>query len=285
MDDEELSGYATDTGVAELLADDDRPGGWLLTLDRIAQSYVDLDDPTYLEFEYVQGFADVVEAAFPAGERLDVTHVGGGALTLPRYLLHIRPGSSQVVLEPDAALTALVRRRLPLPPRSGIRVRPEHGRHGMVSLATASADLVVLDAFAGGRVPADLTSVEALAEIGRALRPGGLFLANVSDRPPLDWGRRFLAGVRRVFDDVLVRTDPLVLKRRFGNLVVSASVSPLPTEQVVARARSAYLPTVVVSGPDLTRLVGAADPWTDADAAASPLAPDDAWRIEGRSGR
>ena len=33
----------------ELLADDDRPGGWLLLLDRVRQSYVDLHDPTYLE--------------------------------------------------------------------------------------------------------------------------------------------------------------------------------------------------------------------------------------------
>ncbi|MEP7179238.1 MAG: hypothetical protein ABI775_09140, partial [Pseudonocardiales bacterium] len=48
-------------GVAELLADADRPGGWLLLLDRIRQSYVDLEDPSYLDFEYVQAFADVLD--------------------------------------------------------------------------------------------------------------------------------------------------------------------------------------------------------------------------------
>ena len=53
-----LSGRPT-RSVVELLADSDRPGGCLLLMDRIRQSYVDLDDPTYLDFEYMQAFADV----------------------------------------------------------------------------------------------------------------------------------------------------------------------------------------------------------------------------------
>ncbi len=274
-----LPGHRTDTGVAELLADEDRPGGAFLTLDRIAQSYVDLEDPTYLEFEYVQGFADLVDSVFPPGDRLDVTHVGGGAMTFPRYLLHTRPGSSQIVLEPDAALTALVRQRLPLPSRSGIRVRPVSGRAGVAALADASADVLVLDAFAGGRVPAELTTVEALADAARVLRAAGLYVANIADQPPLDYTRRFVAGVRDVFGEVLIRTDPAVRKRRFGNVVVAASRSALPTAQVVRRARSAMMPTVVVSGPELVRLVGTAKPWTDDDSARSPRTPELTWRI------
>ncbi len=59
---------------------------------------------------------------------LAVTHVGGAAMTLPRYVQHTRPGSPQVVLEPDAALTERVRRDLPLPRGHRIRVRPQPGR-------------------------------------------------------------------------------------------------------------------------------------------------------------
>src|SRR5215831_7934686 len=95
------------TGRAELLADADRPAGWLLLLDRIRQSYVDLDDPTYLDFEYLRSMADVVDA-LPPGP-LAVVHVGGGGCTFARYVAATRPGSSQVVLEPDAALIELVR--------------------------------------------------------------------------------------------------------------------------------------------------------------------------------
>src|SRR5438309_11728115 len=161
-------------GRVELLADADRPGGWLLTVDRIRQSYVDLDDPTYLDFDYVQTFADVLDA-LPEG-RLAVTHVGGGACTLARYVAATRPGSPQIVLEPDAALTALVRARLPFPRNHRIRVRAVDGRTGVAALRDASADVVVLDAYQGGRVPAELTSAEFLADVARVLRPDGLLL-------------------------------------------------------------------------------------------------------------
>jgi spermidine synthase len=279
--DDELPGYRTDTGVVELMADEDRPGGWLLTLDRIGQSYVDLEDPTYLEFEYMQAFADAVESFFPDRQRLDVTHVGGGGLSFPRYLLEVRPGSSQIVLEPDAALTALVRARLPLPARSGIRVRPVAGRVGLGALANASADLVVLDAFAGGRVPGDLTTAEAFADAARVLRPGGLFVANIADGPPLDYTRRLLAGLRGVFGHILVRTDPAVRKKRFGNLVVAAATVALPTAELVRRAHGAMLPTTVLSGPELERLVATARPWTDLDSSGSPQPSELTWRIDG----
>ncbi len=60
----------------------------MLMVDRIRQSYVDLDDPTYLDFEYVQTMVDVLDALTPPPPApLTVVHVGGGALTLPRYLV------------------------------------------------------------------------------------------------------------------------------------------------------------------------------------------------------
>src|SRR5690348_11370088 len=106
-------------GEIELLADADRPGGWLLLIDRIRQSYVDLEDPTYLDFEYAQAFADVLDA-LPPGP-LCVTHIGGGGCTFARYVAAIRPGSTQVVLEPDAAVTDFVRTRLPFAKPAKIR--------------------------------------------------------------------------------------------------------------------------------------------------------------------
>ncbi|MHA3704948.1 spermidine synthase [Jatrophihabitans sp. YIM 134969] len=275
-------GVRTDGGIAHLLADENRPGGWLLTLDRIRQSYVDLDDPTYLDFEYVQGFVDVLDSARPAGERLDATHVGGGAFAFPRFVLHTRPRSSQIVLEPDGALTRYVRQRLPLPKHSGIRVRQEFGRPGVAALADASADLLVLDAYAGGRVPADLTTLEAFTDVARVLRPDGLFLLNLADGPPLDYTRRVLAGLTAVFGHVLVRTDPAVLRpRRFGNLVVAASRAPLPLQEVTRRAHGAPFPTSVVSGTKLASLVGTAKPLTDADPLRSPHPVELAWRVDG----
>ncbi|MDT4925514.1 MAG: hypothetical protein QOG01_3227 [Pseudonocardiales bacterium] len=260
-------------GRAELLADADRPGGWLLIVDRIRQSYVDLDDPTYLDFEYVQAFADVIDA-LPAGP-LAVTHVGGGACTLARYVATERPGSPQIVLEPDVALTALMRARLPLPRGSRIRIRPVGGRTGVAALGDASADVVVLDAFHGGRVPAELTTREFVTDVARVLRPDGVLIANVADGPPVVYSRRLFATVRSVLSDVLVIAEPAVLKgRRYGNVVLAAARAGLPTDEIRrASARAAFPRTVTV------RFSGDEKPLTDADPMRSPQPPDELWRV------
>jgi spermidine synthase len=257
----------------ELFADADRPGGWLLTVDRIRQSYVDLDDPTYLDFEYLQAFADVVDA-LPAGP-LAVTHIGGGACTFARYLAATRPGSSQIVLEPDAELVELVRARLPLPPRSRIRIRPVDGRTGVAALRDASADVIVLDAFNGGRVPQELTTVEFLAEIARVLRPGGVMLANAADGPPLTYSRRLAATLRTALPEVVFVADPAVVKgRRFGNVVLAAAKSGLPVAAIRRAAAAASFPRSVTAGFGRT-----ARPLTDADPLRSPQPPDALWRV------
>lgn len=263
----------TPSGRIELLADADRPGGWLLTIDRIRQSYVDLDDPTYLDFEYVQAFADVVDA-LPPGP-LAVTHIGGGACTLARYVSFSRPGSPQIVFEPDAAVTALMRARLPLPRGHRIRIRPLDGRTGLAALADRSADLVVLDAFHGGRVPGELTTVECVAEIARVLRPAGVLLVNAADGPPVAYTRRVLAAVRTALPETLVVAEPAVLKgRRFGNVVVAASRAALPAATIRRAALRAPFPRTVTVG-----FGGDVGPLTDADPLRSPAPPDASWRV------
>jgi SAM-dependent methyltransferase len=265
-------------GAAELLADADRPGGWLLLVDRIRQSYVDLDDPTYLDFEYVQSFADVIDALPPG--RLGVTHVGGGACTLARYVAAARPGSPQIVLEPDGDLTALVRSRLPFPRDARIRIREVGGREGVAGLRDGSADVVVLDAFDGGRVPGELTTVEFFADVARVLRPDGLVLVNVADGPPLDFTRRLLAAVTVAFPQALARADPAVFKRRrFGNVVIAASRGALPTAAVRRAAASAMFPHQVLAGDELRAFVGPAAPLTDSAPVRSPAPPDELWRV------
>ncbi len=103
-----------DSGVAELVADAGRPGAWTLRVDGIPQSHVDLDDPLYLEFEYMRRLGHLADLAAPAGEALRVLHLGGGGLTLARYVAASRPGSSQLAVDSDGALVGLVRRLLPL---------------------------------------------------------------------------------------------------------------------------------------------------------------------------
>ena len=262
-----------------LVTDSSRRSAFLLRVGRTDQSYVDLEDPLRLEFDYVQRIADLIESLFEPGRTLRAVHVGGAGLTLPRYVAATRPGSVQTVLEPDEELTDFVRTRLPLPRANGIKVRAVDGRAGLPGLRDGIADLVVLDAFAGAQVPPDLTTDAAIAELHRVLRPDGALALNVTDSGQLGYTRRVLAGLRARFAVVGLCAEPSTLKgRRFGNLVLLATDRPLgaaPWATFADRAGRPPFPYRVVHGARLDQLVGGARPYTDADAAPSPPPPVD----------
>ncbi|WP_375433161.1 spermidine synthase [uncultured Friedmanniella sp.] len=266
------------TGENEAVLVRDRlyPQAYTLQVGRTDQSYVDLDDPLRLEFDYVQRMADVLESIAPAGERLGVVHVGGAALTLPRYVAVTRPRSAQVVLEPDGELTAFVRQHLPLPKQSGIKVRDTDGLAGIAALRNAYADVVLVDAFAGAQVPAELTTDAFFADVRRVVTERGIFMINITDRGPFAYGRRVLAGVRSVFPDVVWCTEPSTIKgRRFGNVIIVGSGQPLPLIEIARRAGSSPYPYRVLHGPRLDQLQAGAAPFTTADAQPSPAPPAD----------
>jgi spermidine synthase len=263
-------------GTAELLGDADRDGAWMLLVDSTPQSHVDLDDPAHLEFEYVRRIGHVLDLAGEEGMPLDVVHLGGGALTLPRYVAVTRPGSRQRVAEIDQPLTELVRAHLPLPRNARIRVRAADAREAVASMHPASADVVVSDVFAGARTPAHLTTVEYAQEIHRVLRPGGVLAANVADGPPLAFARAQAATLRAVFAEVCLIAEPGTFRgRRFGNLVAVASDAPLPIAALVRRCAGDPMPSRVVEGDELDRFVGAARAIPDAEARPSPDPPPD----------
>ncbi|MFA6576520.1 MAG: fused MFS/spermidine synthase [Nocardioides sp.] len=220
----------------------ERAGGFVLRHDGRDQSHVDLDDPTYLAFDYVRRMGDVVDAMGEPGAPLRVVHVGGAGMTLPRYVAATRPTSPQIVLEPDTEVTELVRAELPLPRRSGIKVRPVDGRSGIAALRDGQADLVILDAYDDGLVPADLLTREHFQDVARVLG-AGTYLLNLSDRAPFAHTRRVLAGLRESFGRLAMGAEPATLRgRREGNLMVLASTAPLPLAALRLRAQASAAP-------------------------------------------
>jgi hypothetical protein len=241
-----------------------------LRVGRTDQSYVDLDDPLRLEFDYVQRLADVLDSVAEPG-RMRVVHVGGAGMTLARYVAATRPTSAQVVLEPDIELTAFVRRHLPLPAHSGIKVRATDGRRGIAELRDGYADLVIIDAFVGARVPAELTTAGFLADVGRALSDHGVIIINLTDRGPIGYARRVLAGVRQVFPHLLLCTESSTLKgRRFGNVIIAGAARPLPCAAIAERAGRPPFPYRVVHGARLHQLLADSAPFSEDDAEPSP---------------
>ena len=158
---------------ADVRTDPARPTGRTLVLDDLRHAYVDLADPTHLEFMYVQILGDVVDAIAPAGEPIDAVHLGGGGFTIPRYLAATRPGSTSVVLELDPGIVDVAEDELGLVLDEDLRVVTGDARVALADVATDSADLVVGDAFGGRAVPWHLTTTEFASDIQRVLRDGG----------------------------------------------------------------------------------------------------------------
>jgi len=265
-------------GTAEIVPDLDRTDAWLLFIDGVPQSGVDLADPGYLEFEYVRRIGHVADLAFPPGEPLRALHLGGGALTLPRYLTHTRRGSQQLVAELDDLLTDLVREKLPLPAGHRIRVRAADARQVTESVRAASYDLVISDVFAGALTPPHLTTAEYAAAAARALRPGGIYAVNVAAGPVLDPARSAVATARSAYRETCMVAEASVLRgRRRGNLVIFASDQPLPEAALRRAAAADPFPARVVTGEDLLRFVSGAPIITDATVATDVTVPTEAF--------
>jgi spermidine synthase len=271
---------AVDHGTAKLMPDVDRERAWLLTVDGAPQSYVDLDEPTHLEFEYAQRLGHVLDTVAEPGRSLDVLHLGGGALTLPRYLAATRPGSRQDVVEADRALLELVAEHLPLPPGAGITLHAADARAWLETAPTGSADALVADVFGGSRVPAHLTSLAYAREAGRVLRADGVYLANLADAAPFAFLRPQLATFAAVFEELVLIAEPAVLRgRRFGNAVLVAAHHPLDVTALARLTAADAFPARVEHGPALRDFIGDARPVRDEEAVPSPEPPGGAFGI------
>jgi spermidine synthase len=258
----------------ELMADLDRSGAWMLLVDDVAQSHVDLGDPRHLELEYVRRIGHVVDLATPAGAPLRVLHLGAGGLTLARYVAATRPGSLQLAVESDPEVAELVRRRLPLRPPGRARaeswridLRIGDARAALEQLADGSFDIVIADVFDGAATPAHVTSAEFTREAARVLAGSGIYTVNVSDGPPLAHARARVATIRSVFRHACVIAEPGVLRgHRFGNLVVAAAAQELPIPALTRLAASDPVPARLLAGAAVEQFVAGSAPITDARA-------------------
>jgi hypothetical protein len=247
------------------LDDPTRPSGRLLVLDTVLHSYVDLSDPTYLQFPYVQAIASVADVMRPPAQPLSALHLGGGGLSLPRYLEATRPGTRSRVLEIDGGVLGVDRAELGLRPRPGLDIEVEDARLGLSQEAAGGRDLVVGDAFGGIAPPWHLTTREVVAEIRRILRPDGIYVANIIDNPPNRFIRAEVATVGSVLPNLaIIAADGALTDQVGGNFVIVASAAPLPTTALRRRLAERGTP-VVVSGP------GAANAFAD----GAPVLTDD----------
>lgn len=213
---------------AAWIVKDEVVGGWVLQIGGVEQSHVDLEDPTRVVHEYLRRMATVLDVCWPAGQPIRVAHLGGGALTLPRYVQATRPGSAQLVIEIERELPTLVTTALPLPEGTDLEVVIGDAREQLAALEGRRFEAIVLDVFSGSESPAHLTTCEFYAEALEHLEPEGMLLVNVGD----DAGQRFLTAQVRELEQatasaglpgVWTLTDATLLARPAdGNMVLLA---------------------------------------------------------------
>lgn len=229
--------------------------GLTLLVDGAAQSHVDAADPTRLFFEYVRRIGHVVDAVAGPGAPITVLHLGGGAMTLARYVAATRPDSTQVVVEADARVVDLVTRRMPLPEHARIDIVVADARDAVAHPAVEPArfDLVIVDLYTRLDAPAFVDEPAFLGACLGLLAPGGVLVVNVADAAG---GPRLAAQARAIARadpgaELLVAGPPSVLSgAEEGNAVIVAGAA-IP-DRVRERLREAGpFPAEVLEGARL----------------------------------
>jgi spermidine synthase len=236
----------------ELVAERDplRPSGRLLRDGGMDSSYVDLADPSHLEFDYMRWMRTVLRAA----RARRVLHIGGGACALARALAGEDPVGRHEVCEIDPEVLALAREHFGLRRVPGLRVRVVEGRAFVARQPDASWDAIAIDAFLGALVPRHVITVEALSEVARV---APLVLINVLDDRAAREVRTVAAALSRAYPHVWG------LGGRAGNTVVVGSAVNLDLDRIAAQAAADPSPARVRRPEAMARLIAGTVPLRD----------------------
>ncbi len=229
-----------------------RPSGRLLRDGGMDASYVDLADPSHLEFDYLRWTRIVLRTA----RARRVLHVGGGACSLARALAAVDPAGRQEVCEIDPEVLAIARQHLGLRRAPGLRVRQADGRAFIAGRPDGDRDAVVIDAYIGAAVPRRLVTVEALADVRRV---AAMAVVNVVDNRAGHVVRRVAAGLAEAYPRVWT------LGGRAGNTVIAGSVTALDLRRISAAAAADPAPARLTPPGELAPLMAAVAPFRDGD--------------------
>lgn len=259
---------------ASIEPDPYQDGAFILEIDGTPQSHVFVDDPGELFFEYIRRIGHVLDQIGEPGQPITAVHLGGGALTLPRYIEATRPGSQQQVIELEQDLIDFVREHLPLQRKAQIRVRYGDAREVMNKLPSGlhgKVDVVIVDVFSGARTPAHVTSHEFYTEAATLLSPTGVLIVNVADGPGLAFARGQAATVQSVLPHIIALAETQVLKgRRFGNVVLVGTHDAQIGQWLPRLLAGGPHPAKAVEGTEMKEFIGSAPIVLDTTAIASP---------------
>lgn len=249
--------YEISTGTARIEPVPAEPDSWVLYVNGVPSSCITLSDPTRLDFEYLDWMARAIDALFGTGETLRAVHIGAAGCSLARYIDATRPGSRQTAIDIDQKLLDYVREWFDLPRSPALKLRAGDGAAEIATFRDDSLSLVVRDAFSADETPDQLADDAFFSHIARTLRPEGIYLANIADRPPHTSARAELTRMRQHFAHIVLIADPSQLRgRRFGNLIALASGTDIDDISLAKALRAGPAVASVLAGRKLADFCG-----------------------------
>ena len=200
------------------------------TGDSSVLEYCDVDDPTWLEYDYEVLYGAVVERLWPRDRDVSCYFVGGGSYTFQRRLLYMNDHVRCVTAEIDPAVTRAARDTLGLEEDPRQRIVHQDARTAVNDLAAGEGPFQFAfgDAFNDLSVPWHLTTREFAQDVKARLSPDGAYLVNVVD--VFNSGRflgAFLCTLESVFGHVRLITTAPRDDRKQDTFVLVASDRPL----------------------------------------------------------
>lgn len=203
--------------------------GWTLVIDGFYHSNLDLDGEPKLNFDYAKRVAYLADHFFDVGAPISVLHLGGGALSIPRYLEATRPNSKQVVVEVEEDVVTFVEEHFPLPSDTNIElIYADAANIGTLLGPTPPAfDLIICDVYMGYLAPTERKAVEFYASLQNLLSENGVVVVNAVDALATqeEFALQHFDYAKEVFERVAVLADVEDLEegRKTNILIVAGS--------------------------------------------------------------
>jgi spermidine synthase len=161
--------------------------------------------------------------------------IGGAGYSFPKEYLKTYPDKQIEVVEIDPQMTEIAKKYFRLEENPNLKIFHEDGRIFLNKSDSNKYDAVLMDAFGSlFTVPFQLTTIEAVAQIRRALKPDGVVIFNIGGAIK-GKASRFLqaeiATYKQVFPQVyLFKVRPERADEDVQNLIIVASKSENPAE-------------------------------------------------------
>ena len=220
----------------------------VLELDGLVHSYISLQDPTFLAYDYLKVIADIATYTAQQNPNMRALFIGGGGYTMPKYLEKKYPQSTLEVIEIDPEVTRVDFAYLGLSPDTHIVTFNEDARQAVKKLPEGQYDMVFGDAYKNYSIPYQLTTHEFNQQVKGLLKSNGIYVANLIDK--LHSGkflRAYVNTVRQTFPYVYLIPESATWEddSRLTHVVV-CSMQPLsPTALSEASVRAGFAPPVI----------------------------------------